>query len=208
MNVVLAAGRASRLGDLAPHGCKALTPVAGRPIIEWHLDALGDATIVCRSEHATLLTGYGRTVVDDSLGGAALALRAALRERVDEPVTVVFADSFFTDLPDGDHWCGVAPVGGGRSWDLVYSDGHVAYAPLPAGMTGRACVGLYRFADPWVLALRCEFVSAYLSGEVGMAPIVNNIPGLAFPVVASWQDVGDPDALAAFTSPNTSSPRT
>lgn len=200
MNVILTAGASSRMGDLAPHGCKALTPLHGRPIIEWQLDVIGGAAIVCRSEHRELLRKYGRVIVNDDQRGAADALRSAMQEPSDGPVTVVYADSFFTELPEGDAWVGVQYVDGGRCWDLVYSDGHCDYAPLPAGMKGRACVGLYRFPDPWTLALRVTHVTSYLhrQADIGMAPIVNNYPGLAFMDVPSWHDVGTPEALQAM----------
>ncbi len=141
---------------------------------------------------------YGRTIVNDECRGAADALRSAMQEPSDGPVTVVYADSFFTELPEGDAWVGMQYVQGGRCWDLIYSDGHCEYAPLPSGTTGRACVGIYRFPDPWTLALRVTHVTAYFDrkAEIGMAPIVNNHPGLSFVEIPSWMDVGDPEALS------------
>ena len=200
MNVILSAGKASRLGELAPGGCKALTVVRGRPIIEWQLDVLGEATIVCRSEHVELLGEYGPTVVNDHGRGSADALRSFLSTPREGPVTVVYADSFFRGLPAGEDWVGVADVNGGRSWDLVYKDGSVAYNHLPEGSSGRACVGVYRFSDSYQLALTVSFLTALLffsDRELGMAPVVNNTPGLRFVDIPSWRDVGDRGAVMA-----------
>lgn len=197
MKVILTAGAATRLDGVAPHGCKALTPVKGRPIIEHQLDVLGDARIVCRAFHAPLLKKYGEVVVNDDMRGPADALLSALFHYESGPVTVVYADSYFTDLPAGDGWVGVNPVQGGRSWDLVYEDGHCEYAPLPKGMTGNACVGLYRFPDVRTLTLKLTYLSVYQwVQELGMAPVVNNWPGLDYVPVPSWRDVGDVEALA------------
>lgn len=195
-NLINTGGKATRLDGIAPYGCKALTPINGRPIIEWQLDVLGEATIVCRSFHLAHLKKYGPCFADDAGVGPAGALLAAPLS--DEPVTVVYADSYFEALPDGDAWVGVNPVEGGRWWDLVYSDGHCDYAPLPAGMTGRACVGLYRFPDGRRLESKARAVLAGACGPVGMAPIVNNWPGLSVVEIPSWRDVGDPQALDRF----------
>jgi choline kinase len=50
--VILAAGRGSRLGERGNERPKCLTPVAGRALIDWTLDALADCGI-----HQTLLVG-------------------------------------------------------------------------------------------------------------------------------------------------------
>jgi molybdenum cofactor guanylyltransferase len=63
MQLILAGGRASRLGGQN----KALTPFRGKPLIEHVLDRLPDAKrlISARPEHADALSRYGEIVLDD-----------------------------------------------------------------------------------------------------------------------------------------------
>jgi len=52
--IILAAGRGSRMGELCRERPKGLTPLAGRPLIEWQIAALRAAGV----EHVAVCTGY------------------------------------------------------------------------------------------------------------------------------------------------------
>jgi L-glutamine-phosphate cytidylyltransferase len=52
--VILAAGRGSRLGEITRDQPKCLTPLAGRPLLEWQLAALRAAGV----ERIAIVTGY------------------------------------------------------------------------------------------------------------------------------------------------------
>lgn len=192
MNLILTAGKAARMGNLSPDGCKALTVFRGRPTIEWQLDVLGEAVIVCRSDHVSRLSEYGRSFATDEMGGPAGALRAALAEPADDPVTVVYADSYFEELPTESEWCGTGRGYGGRSWDLVGDP--VRYRHVEAWASANVCVGLYRFADPQRLTDVLNGLAG--GGELGMPAVLSQYH-LPFIPVPSWVDLGTPEALAA-----------
>lgn len=191
MNLITTAGGATRLGDLAPHGCKSLLPVGGKPMIEWQLDVLGEATIVCRPEHASLLDGYGPVRVD----GLDLGPASCLAFAPDGPVTVVYADTWFDSLPDGSDWVGVGSGGPGRAWDVIDPDGKVRYREPKDVAT--VAVGLYAFADGARAAAAQRAENA-----ASMAAVLNvYAPWRAVPI-PSWRDVGDPDSWARWTRPD------
>lgn len=189
MNVILTAGLGTRMGDLAPDGCKSLTMVDGRPAIEWQLGVLGEATIVCRGRHKHILEQYGPVIVDDSLCGPVFALNAALP--ADGPITVVYADSLFTALPHGDEWCGVAEASGPRSWDVVDYDEEammpmVRHRWVSREETARVCTGIYRFGELRKIS------------ELSMPEMLNR-RRTPMVEISSWRDVGTPEALAAVS---------
>lgn len=201
--LLLSAGKATRLGDDAPGGCKALAVVGGKTMLGWWLDFDPTLTLVCRSEHVPHLpTGLVDTITCDSGGGAAVAVQEAL-PFADGPVTVAYADTWVPAdcVPRGQDWCAVAAAAGGRRWDVV-EGGLVAYTDVPAGDAALVCIGLYRFNDTPALAkaLTEAIVLARLEGrEAGMADVVNIYgDGLSFRPVLGWQDVGDPHALSSW----------
>lgn len=198
--VVLTAGRATRLGSDAPHGCKAETPLDGRPIISRQIQAADPdtVTIVCRSEHQSLMRRWGTVITHDGYDGPARALCAAIHH-IDTPIVVAYADTFFTDLPDGQDWCGVHDAPGGRYWDVADDD--VIYRYVRPDRTVSACVGLYRFDDHDRLTAALIRACAVPHHEVGMSGVVNRYR-CRFVDVPSWQDIGDRDALARFVSPS------
>lgn len=200
--LMLSAGEATRLGDLAPGGCKAMTVVGGRTMIDWWTELAGETpTVVCRSSHLAVIDDTVPTVVCDDGGGAARALNAGLTAcKPDEPVTVVYADTFVSVVPNGSEWCAVDAAQGGRAWDIV-EDGLVYYGDLPPEEMALVCVGLYRFAETDRLDVAVTHALAQADGEVGMADVVN-FYGLPFVPVAGWQDVGDPEALARWRQPS------
>lgn len=194
---LLSAGNATRLDDLAPGGCKAMTIVGGQTMLDWWASSLGEMpTVVCRSDHLVVLPDNVNTVICDTGGGPARALQAALDVcDPDEPVTVAYADTWLYELPEGDEWCAVAAAPGGRSWDVV-EDGFVWYGdPIDAALV---CVGAYRFGDFERLARSVDdALEASHNAEVGMGEVVNFYL-LPYVPAFGWQDVGDPDALGRW----------
>jgi hypothetical protein len=188
---MLSAGNASRLGG----GCKALTEVGGRTMLDWWRSIAGTVTVVCRSEHANLIDGP--VVICDDGGGPALALSAALEHVEDRPLTVVYADTWVPAVPAVMEFCGVAAGEGGRKWDVIEDD-IAAYCEVPEGSSALVAIGLYRFArlDDLFDAVGKVLFDAP-PGEVGMADVVNAY-GLPFIPVPGWQDVGDPAAQARW----------
>jgi molybdopterin-guanine dinucleotide biosynthesis protein A len=91
--VLLAGGAARRLGGVD----KPMTPVAGRPMLEWVIDAVGDArSIVVVGPRRRLAHHVQWTREDPPGGGPVAALAAGLAVLADaSPVTVVLAG----DLP-------------------------------------------------------------------------------------------------------------
>lgn len=200
--VILTAGKATRAGEYAPDGCKALVPLDGKPVIEWQLDVLGgDPIIVCRSEHAASLNRYGQVVVNDAGRGAADALASAV-EVTDEPIVVAYADTFFDALPDGTDWVGVSQAEGGRSW-YVLRDGYVAYEHVAAGWTAKVGVGLFAFSDtPRVKRILDVILRRAALGrsEVGLDRLLNTYQPWREVEIPSWRDVGSVEAIEAWSA--------
>ena len=199
--LLLSAGMATRLGDTAPGGCKALTPVGGKTMLGWWLDVDPNLTLVCRSEHVPhLYSSLVEVLTCDDGGGPAVAVRKAL-PYCDGPITIAYADTWVpvNSVPRGLDWCGVAAVPGGRKWDVV-EDGIAAYTHVPEGECALACVGLYRFGDAELLGKALDeaiTIARIEKREAGMADALN-IYGVSFRPVLGWQDVGDPHALNAW----------
>lgn len=193
MNIINTAGRATRLDGYAPYGCKALLEVGGKPMIEWQLDVLGEATIVCRPEHAALLRGYGPVAVDGLDLGPASCLSAV--PPFDGPVTVVYADTWFDALPEGSDWVGVGTGAPGRAWDVIDPDGKVRYREPSEVAT--VAVGLYAFADG-----RRAAAAQRAENAASMAAVLNAYGSWRAVPVPSWRDVGDPDSWARWSRPD------
>lgn len=200
--VLLAAGKATRLGQLAPHGCKALVKVGGETMLDHWRGHFGDELlVVCRSEHADLLPDDVRRVTCDTGGGPAVALAAALPQCGQGPTTVAYADTWVKYLPEGHEWCAVGAGAGGRSWDVV-EDGLLAYRYVDFGEAALVGIGLFRFAELWRLELALDheirFAGVHAPGiEIGLADVANAL-NLPLAPALGWQDVGDPAALAAW----------
>lgn len=199
LNIVVSTGLSTRLRGLAPDGCKSLTPLAGRTVLEHQMDVLGDVTVVCRSAHEHMLRPYARTVVDDSLCGSAVAVSKAL-EGVTGPVVVAYADTLFDAIPSGSDWVGVSTGQGGRKWYAI-RDGHVEYEHVPEGWTAVVGVGLFAFSDPQrlkrIIDSRWNRMARF--GEpLTMAPILNDYKPWMAERIESWRDVGTLDAVASY----------
>lgn len=204
--VILTAGRATRAGSLAPDGCKALVRLEDRPIIEWQLACFTkEPVIVARSEHAEMLAGYGDVVVNDRCLGAGDALRSALAVLDDEPISVVYADTFFTDIPEGSDWVGIGQGWGGRAWDIVYSlHGVPRVSYMEAHDETTVCVGLYSFSDIKRLRDIVPYWAGYhtkaVPSEWGLSWVVNDYHGLRWEPIPTWQDVGSIADIQRWTN--------
>ena len=100
--IILAAGRGSRMGRLTEDSPKCLTPLAGRPLLEWQLDALRGAGIetvgVVRGYKPHLLDGRGLETFDNPRWAetnmvASLACAESWLQRT--PVIVSYSDIFY-----------------------------------------------------------------------------------------------------------------
>lgn len=203
--VILTAGKATRAGHYAPAGCKALVVLAGRPVIEWQLDVLadlGEPVIVCRTEHAHLLSEYGEIVTNDDGRGAADALASALTCSFANGAVVAYADTWFDTLPDGEDWMGVWPADGGRSWYVVNPHGTLTYRPVPAGETALVGIGLFHFADVDRLRTITDRFGTewrWHGTEWGLDVVANSY-GLTPVPVPSWRDVGDEASIERWAA--------
>ena len=202
----MTAGRATRAGEYAPDGCKALVPLDGRPVIEWQLDVLdGEPIIVCRSEHAPLLSKYGQVVTNDACRGAGDALHSALGV-VDEPIVLAYADTFFDAIPDGTDWVGVSHARGGRRWYVILdlaSGPWVVYQDVPADQIVKVGVGLFAFSDVDRLrsitgAFGTEF--RWRGQEWGLDVVLNRYRTYDTVDIPSWRDVGDVEAIENWSA--------
>lgn len=152
-----------------------------------------DLIVVARTEHAGLLPDDVARVYCDDGGGPARAVATAL-DRCDQgPITVIYADTWCPEVPEGPEWCAVAAASGGRKWDVV-EDGVLAYRGVAEDEVALVAVGMYRFAEKWRLALALSHELIIGHGEVGLADVVNDLDLPLVPVVG-WRDVGDPDSL-------------
>ena len=214
--VVLAGGRATRLGPLTAQMNKALVSVGQRPILGYQLEALrnydvNDVTIVVspgqvdqvsdfvHRSHAGLRQRINIVVQETPLGPAH-ALGVGLRQTLDHggPIFVLMADTFFEplELHDArpDDWVGVEFPPTKRGW--CYWD----WKEWVEGETEshEVAVGLYRFNDRERLedAVQSACMDSRGNGEYPMAPVLNAYGGLRRQRIASWHDVGDVKALS------------
>lgn len=185
--LILTAGRAQRLGHLAPRGCKVLAKVKGRSVLSRQLELLGglvdSVTVVCRSAHLDLLRPYPvELVAHDLFDGPVGAIDAAEPEG---DTLIVYGDTLWERLPEEPEWIGIGYGRGGRKWDMAWPDG-ISYEWLDEGYEAAVCVGLYRLARP-----------ERLTGP-SMPDALMRYGRLPRVLVKGWRDVGDVDAIASF----------
>lgn len=181
--VILSAGRSVRMGNLAPRGCKVLTKIAGKTILRRQLDLLDgyDVTVVARTAHGDLLRPYPvEYVAHDLFDGPVGALEAA---EPDGDTLVVYGDTLWTGLPDGDEWVGISVGASGRKWDVCDPDG-IEYRWLDT--PDLVCVGLYRVAH-----------AERLTGP-SMPQALRAYGDVPQKHVTGWRDVGTREAVASF----------
>lgn len=194
--VILAAGRASRLGGTN----KLLVEAGGQPVHEWHRTALADyeVDVVVRPDDAQAVRDampWVRRVVThgdyDGPGGAVLGYL----DRIDQPdeLLVLFADTLLREVPsESGDWVGVATPPG-RVWD--YWDGEWMRG-TPAV---QVCVGIYNFACMHCLTDTLAHLNERAESEVPFADLLRTYSSehyLVHKPITGWQDAGDPDAIA------------
>lgn len=196
--ILLSAGNATRLETLAPAGCKALTRVGDRTMLDWWRGHDPNVIVVCRTEHTKSweFPDDANVISCDEGGGPAVAVRTAL-PHVRGPLTVAYADTWVPPgcVPYGTDWCGVATARGGRAWDIL-TDGVLTYRHISSNEVATVAIGLYRFSDMDRLgrALDTAIEIGDIREETGMAAVVG-LYGARFKPVVGWQDVGDRKAL-------------
>lgn len=210
--MILAAGRGERLRPITDRLPKALVEVAGRSLLERHLDRLRDAgigTVVInlgwRGADIAARVGsgadYGLTVVYSPEGDDVLetggGIHRALPLLGDAPFLVVNAD-VLTDMPlpnrigdDADAHLVLVPVPSHRDvgdFDLV--EGRVRNSTSPA----------YTFSG--VAVYRPQFFAHCRPGRFPLAPLLRaaadagSVSGELYE--GRWDDVGTPERLAAL----------
>ncbi|MDP2811312.1 MAG: nucleotidyltransferase family protein [Rhodocyclaceae bacterium] len=214
--MILAAGRGERMRPLTDRTPKPLLPVAGKPLIVWHLERLARAgfrDIVINHAHlgdqieALLDDGsaWGLSIryseepagALETAGGIANALPLLANELGAEPFIVVNGDiwcdlDFAALLPpaDGDlaHLVLVPNPPHHPVGDFTLADGRVCAVPPTLTFAG---IGVYR---PALFAAVERGKPAKLTPLLRQAMVDNRVSGGRFG--GRWVDVGTPERLA------------
>lgn len=224
--MILAAGRGERMRPLTDHTPKPLIPVAGRPLIEWHVAALQAAGV----EHIVINLGWlGETV------------RAHLGDGRAFGVSIAYSDEGWPALETGGGIHRALPLLGDRPFLLlngdVWSDvplarlverataldanylAHLVLVPNPLhnprgdfGLVGGrmvpACAESFTFSG--LSVLRPELFADCAPGAFPLAPLLRDaaIRGQVSAELHAgvWSDVGTPERLAAIETLLSSNP--
>lgn len=218
--IVLAGGRATRLGPLAANLSKALVPVGQRPVLARQICdmRIRNVTVVTSAETrpsvASMLQQsglndlYDMQLVDQSFRvGPGSALEVGLSAIDAGSVLILFADTLIDprEIPNpitDPWWIGVSHTHERRSWCYMNEHGFTEGIPNPASAI--AFIGALRVPDVGQARSVVSRVvldhAEHMSGcEVPMAPILNalvNEFGASSTSFPSWLDVGDTKALA------------
>jgi len=218
--MILAAGRGERMRPITDSLPKPLIPVAGKPLIQWHIEklaAIGINDIVIN--HAWLGTLIERTLGDGRQWGVRLHYSA-------EPVALETAGGIATALPllgtepflvmNGDIWCGWDPAqalkigadlskGPQQAWLLlVPNPAHHPSGDFGLSMTGLlsnsetvrhtfAGIGIYK---PSLFANTPPQQAAKLAPLLREAIAQQAISGQLY--TGLWVDVGTPERLSTL----------
>jgi D-glycero-alpha-D-manno-heptose 1-phosphate guanylyltransferase len=216
--VVLAGGLGTRLRGVLADDPKAMAPVAGRPFIDWLLDALNDAGIGrvvlavghrrerlmdhVGSRHGQLVVDYS---VEESPQGTGGALRQAV-ELVRTPDVLVLNGDTFVDLDVGTMLATHRSVGTGltmgvrevddvgRFGALDIQGGRVTgFAGTPRAGAGWVNGGTYIIGEavrPWL-----RRPTPYSLEADVLKPYVERWGAAAHVLAGTWIDIGVPDDL-------------
>jgi CTP:molybdopterin cytidylyltransferase MocA len=219
IGVILAGGRATRLGPLATQLNKSLVSVGQKPMLVHQVQQLRKAgcgqinVVVSESQRHQVDEVITRAELDDVLTyvqqpwdvgtGPGAALYAGIRY-VRDRALVIMADTWLedSDLPTGAGDCvSVAIAPGNRPWcvwdAVLWRDG------TPVGHNATVAVGAFCFEDTRALrdAMRPLLSFAPPREELGMAAVLNAYAKKrgrqpVHKVARTWLDVGDLGALA------------
>jgi len=212
--MILAAGRGERMRPLTDRTPKPLLPVAGKPLIVWHLERLARAGVVHvvinvahLGEHIEALLGDGDAWgleirysseppgALETAGGIALALPLL----GDEPFLVVNGDIYcdfdFASLP---------ALGGGDLAHLILVDNPAHHRQGDFALDGtRVSNDSQRLTFAGIGVYRPQLFSAIAAGErAKLAPLLTQaidagrVSGQMHR--GGWVDVGTPERLAAL----------
>lgn len=184
---ILSAGKATRMGGLAPHGVKSLCSLGGRTLFDIQSEALRDQGWEPVLFTSVELPDLPHHVLPQH-SGPGEALYHALRY-ADGPTLVVYADTLWTGiLPNPGEWVGVAdPPNLGRNWDVAAERFEYRFAREGE----KVCVGLYCFTSPDEVRDACLRARRERDGEIGMADVLNLLPPPERHLIDGWTDVGD-----------------
>lgn len=216
--MILAAGRGERMRPITDHTPKPLIPVAGRPLIEWHIAALKAAGI---GEIVVNLGWLGDRLRAHLGDGSAFGVSIACSEEgwpaletgggIHHALSLLGPEPFL--LVNGDVWsdCPLAALAG-RAATLPAGDlAHLVLVPNPAhnprgdfGLAGGrmipACAESFTFSG--LSVLRPELFADCTPGAFPLAPLLRDaaIRGRVSAElhVGQWSDVGTPARLAAL----------
>jgi GTP:adenosylcobinamide-phosphate guanylyltransferase len=213
--IILAGGKATRLGPLTAQMNKALVSIGQKPIIAHQLEALRSIDV----RNVLVVAGRGQEdsladVIQRSHAGLDMSVRVISQHQPQGPghalwtgvanlprggpVFVLMADTYFDvdelrDAPTGS-WVGVASPPSKRHWCFKTTRGS-----WEEGETDEwdVAVGVYRFNDRRALVrATTQGMSGFYETEALMAPMLNYYEGdLQTHLIRSWRDVGDIKAL-------------
>ncbi|SEP13225.1 N-acetylmuramate alpha-1-phosphate uridylyltransferase MurU [Aquisalimonas asiatica] len=132
--MILAAGRGERMRPLTDHTPKPLLPVAGRPLIDWHLQRLADAGV---SEVVINLAWLGEQIAEHVGDGSRWGLRVRYSREGDAALEtgggIARALPWLGNAPflvvNGDVWCDYDPAPLLQPMDGL---AHLVLVPNPA----------------------------------------------------------------------------
>lgn len=224
--MILAAGRGERMRPITDHTPKPLIPVAGRPLIDWHLAALAAA---------------GITEIVINTGWLGARLRATLGDGSARGVVIAYSDEGWPALETGGGIHAALPLLGPEPFLVINGDvwsdvplaalaeraarlpehdlAHLVLVPNPAhnlrgdfGLAGGrmipACAESFTFSG--LSVLRPELFANCDAGAFPLAPLLRDaaIRGRVSAELhcGRWSDVGTPERLAALESQLSSNP--
>ncbi len=213
--LVLAAGRGERMRPLTDRVPKPLLPVAGRPLIVWHLAKLAAAGVREVAINTSWLGASLREALGDGAGHG-----IAIRWYDEGPVPletaggIVNALGVFGDEPflvvNGDVWTELALPPAAPAPDRL---AHLVLVPNPLqhprGDFGLECgelrqEGAVRFTFSGIATYRPALFAGLLPGRRALKPVLDR--ALAAGLVTGevyrgrWTDVGTPERLAELNA--------
>lgn len=218
VGIILAGGRATRLGPLTAQLNKSLVSVGQRPMIAHHLELMRNAGVdevfivtspssqqqvadVIDRSHADIGMEIHCVTQPDAngpMGAIVWGASAVPRTRQNDPVYIIMADTYISEpLPAiGGGWVGVAPATAKRSWCYVTDAEWYDEGVVDVGET--VCIGVYGFSSVWdtLNAASLIYVKKVAGQELPMAPFLNRMDIDTHEEFSSWLDVGDVNALA------------